>query len=182
MNTSHFVPLAFGALVGATGLAGAVILAVTLDGDAGARPSFSGRPAPAHLVGTWSSSRLSTIDYRDRFTGTHAPPSGSLFTYKIAADGTFEFSGLVQSSLYSCTITIFRWQRGTLEADGQRLALTSREGKLHYKDSCRVGSEKEKRVVDAPAAYRIGVETEGAHEVLVMKKASGEDWGRFYKK
>lgn len=191
MNKSYLVPLAFGVLVGATGLAGAVILAVTLD-DAGAqptadlltgaRPPYSARPAPAYLVGTWSSSRLSTISYRDPYTGTYAPPSGSLFTYKIAGDGTFEFSGLMQSSLYSCTITIFRWQRGTLAADGARITLTSREGKLHYKDSCRAGSEKERRVVDAPATYRISVETEGAYKVLVMKKASGEDWGRFYRK
>jgi len=192
MNKPHLVPLVFGALVGATGLAGAVILAATLDGDADARPiadlltgaraSPAARPAPAYLVGTWSSSRLSTINYRDRVTGAYAPPSGSLFTYKIAADGTFELSGLLQSSLYSCTIVIFRWQRGTLEADGERLTLTAREGKVYYKDSCRAGSEKEKRAVDAPATYRVKVETEGGYTVLVMKKANGEDWGRFYKK
>lgn len=192
MSKLPLVPLVFGALVGATGLAGAVILATTLDGDAGARPiaglltgshpAAAARPAPAHLVGTWSSSRLSTINYRDRYTGRYAPPSGSIFTYKIAADGTFEFSGLLQSSLYSCTITIFRWQRGTLQADGDRLTLTSREGKSHYKDSCRASSEKEKRDVDPPATYRIRIETEGDHKVLVMKKANGEDWGRFYKK
>jgi len=186
------VLLVFGALVGATGLAGAVILAATLDGDAGARssadplmgmrPAYSARPAPAHLVGTWSSSRLSTINYRDRTTGRYAPPSGSIFTYTIAADGTFELSGLLQSSLYNCTITIFRWQRGTLEADGQRLTLTAREGKSRYKNSCSASSEKEKHDVDAPVTYRVSVETEGAHKVLVMKKANGEDWGRFYKK
>lgn len=188
----HLVPLAFGGLVGATGLAGAVILAVTLDGNAGAapvsnaffgtQPAYSGRPTPPGLVGKWSSSRLSMINYRDRTTGTFAPPSGSIFSYTIAADGTFEFSGYMQSSLYHCTIVIFRWQRGTLEADGQRLTLTPREGKQHYKDSCRAGSEKENAAVDEPASYSFTIETEGTHTVLVMKKANGEDWGRFYRK
>lgn len=197
MNKMHLVPLVFGGLVGATGLAGAVILAVTLDGDAGARPAadrssiglipsarpaYSGRPAPANLVGKWSSSRLSMINYRDRYTGTFAPPSGSIFSYTIAADGTFEYSGYMQSSMYNCTIVVFRWQRGTLAAEGQRLTLTPREGKLYYKDSCRAGSEKEKAAVDEPASYSFAIETEGAHQVLAMKKANGEDWGRFYKK
>jgi hypothetical protein len=192
MSKANVVPLVFGGLVGATGLAGAVILAVTLDGNAGAataiglvpgeRAAYTGRPAPAHLVGKWSSSRLSMINYRDRTSGSFAPPSGSIFSYTIAADGTFEFSGYMQSSLYHCTIVIFRWQRGTLAADGQRLTLTPREGKLYYKDSCRAGSEKEKAAVDEPARYGFAIETEGTHTVLVMKKANGEDWGRFYKK
>lgn len=192
MNKAYVVPLVFGGLVGATGLAGAVILGLTLDGNAGAapaiglipgaRPAYSGRPAPAELVGKWSSSRLSMINYRDRYSGRFAPPSGSIFSYTIAADGTFEFSGYLQSSLYHCTIVIFRWQRGTLAADGQSLTLTPREGKQHYKDSCRAGSESEKAAVDEPARYSFTIETEGAHTVLVMKKANGEDWGRFYKK
>jgi hypothetical protein len=192
MNTAYVVPLVFGGLVGATAVAGAVILAVSLDGHAGAgaaielvpgvRPAYAGRPAPARLVGKWSSSRLSMINYRDRYSGSFAPPSGSIFSYTIAADGTFEFSGYMQSSLYHGTIVIFRWQRGTLVADGQSLTLTPREGRQHYKDSCRAGSEKEKSAVDEPARYSFTIETEGAHTVLVMKKANGEDWGRFYRK
>ena len=192
MKKMHLVPLIFGGLVGATGLAGAGLLAATLDGDAGAAPMADlapglsplppARPAPAALVGKWSSSRLSMINYRDRTTGRFAPPSGSIFSYTIAADGTFEFSGLMQSSLYNCTIAIFRWQRGTLEADGRRLTLTPREGKAHYKDSCRPGSENEKSAIDPAARYGYAIETEGIHTVLVMKKANGEDWGRFYKK
>jgi hypothetical protein len=192
MNKAYVVPLVFGGLVGATAVAGAVILAVSLDGHAGAgaaielvpgvRPAYAGRPAPARLVGKWSSSRLSMINYRDRYSGSFAPPSGSIFSYTIAADGTFEFSGYMQSSLYHCTIVIFRWQRGTLVADGQSLTLTPREGRQHYKDSCRAGSEKEKSAVDEPARYSFTIETEGAHTVLVMKKANGEDWGRFYRK
>jgi hypothetical protein len=61
MNKPHLVPLAFAGLVGATGLAGAAILAVTLDGNAGAvpatdlvpalRPDYAGKPTPAPLVG-----------------------------------------------------------------------------------------------------------------------------------
>jgi hypothetical protein len=192
MNKAYVVPLVFGGLVGATAVAGAVILAVSLDGHAGAgaaielvpgvRPAYAGRPAPARLVGKWSSSRLSMINYRDRYSGSFAPPSGSIFSYTIAADGTFEFSGYMQSSFYHCTIVIFRWQRGTLVADGQSLTLTPREGRQHYKDSCRAGSEKEKSAVDEPARYSFTIETEGAHTVLVMKKANGEDWGRFYRK
>jgi hypothetical protein len=185
MNKMQLVPFALAGLVGLTGIAGAVILAVTLDGDAGAvpaKPGYSGAPTPERLVGTWSSSRLSTVNYRDRATGSFAPPSGSIFTYTIAATGTYEYSGYMQSSLYNCTIVVFRWQRGTIAADGGTLTLTPREGKLSYKDSCRAGSEKEKAVVDEPARYSFTLETEGTHKVLAMKKSSGEDWGKFYRK
>jgi hypothetical protein len=187
MNRMHLVPYALAGLVGFTGIAGAILLAVTLDAGADAaappaKPAYSGAPTPARLVGTWSSSRVSTINYRDRVSGSFAPPSGSIFTYTIAANGTYEYSGYMQSSMYHCTIVVFRWQRGTLAAEGGQLRVTPREGKLYYKDSCRSGSEKEKAVVDEPARYTFSIETEGTHTVLAMKKPSGEDWGRFYRK
>lgn len=187
MNKMQLVPYALAGLVGLTGIAGAILLAVTLDAgaDAGApsaKPAYSGAPTPERLVGTWSSSRLSSINYRDRISGSFAPPSGSIFTYTIAANGTYEYSGYMQSSLYHCTIVVFRWQRGTIAADGAQITLTPREGKLYHKDSCRAGSEKEKAVVDEPARYSFSIETEGNHKVLAMKKPSGEDWGKFYRK
>lgn len=196
MNRLHLVPLVLAGLTGLTLVAGLVIFAATpnagpdaamletglVSARLSAKPSYSGPPTPERLVGTWSSSRISTINYRDRTTGSFAPPSGSLFTYTIAANGTYEFSGYMQSSLYHCTIVLFRWQRGTIAANGTEITLTPREGKLYYKDSCRAGSEKEKAAVDEPQRYRFSIETEDAHTALVMKKASGEDWGKFYRK
>jgi hypothetical protein len=196
INRMHLVPLALAGLTGLTIFAGVVIFALTPNASTGAdtlntglvstplsaQASYSGPHTPERLVGTWSSSRVSMINYRDRTTGSFSPPSGSIFTYTIAANGTYEYSGYMQSSLYHCTITVFRWQRGTIAANGADLTLTPREGKLYYKDSCRAGSEKEKAVVDEPQRYRFSIETENAHTVLVMKKASGDDWGKFYRK
>jgi hypothetical protein len=54
--------------------------------------------------------------------------------------------------------------------------------KMHLVALAFAGSEKEKRVVDEPVSYRVSVETEGTHQVLVMKKPSGEDWGKFYRR
>ena len=183
MNRMHLVPLALAGLAGATGLAGAVILAVKLGDDvADSAVAYSGAPTPERLVGTWSTSRVSTINYRNRVTGGFAPPSGHVFSYTIAPNGTYELSGLLQSSLYNCTISVFKWERGVLAVAGGRLMLTPREGKVTSKDTCRAGSEKEREVVDAPTTYSFRIELRDGKDVLVMKKTSGEDWGAFYRK
>ena len=179
MNRMHLVPLVLAGLVGATGLAGAVILAVTLGDGAG---HYSGAPTPERLVGTWSTSRVSTISYQNRVTGSFAPTSGHIFSYTIAPNGTYELSGLLQSSLYNCTISVFKWERGVLAVAGDRLTLTPREGKVTSKDTCRASSEKEREAVDAPSTYSFRIELRDGKDVLVMKKASGEDWGAFYRK
>jgi len=185
MNKMHLVPVAFAGLVGLTGLTGAITLAVTLDADGAApaaRPAYSGAPTPRHLVGSWSSSRLSTINYRDRTTGSFVPPSGHTISYKIESNGTYELSGLLQSSLYHCTMRVFKWERGVLAVEANQLTLTPREGKVHSQDTCRAGSEKEREVVDPATRYTFSIATEDGREVLVMKKASGEDWGKFYRR
>jgi hypothetical protein len=143
----HLVPRASAGSVGATGLAGAVILAVKLGDDGTA---YAGAPTPERLVGTWSTSGVSTVNYGNRLTGSFAPPSGHIFSYQIEPNGTYELSALLQSSLYNCTISVFKWERGVVAAEGERLTLAPREGKMTSKDTCRAGADKEGEVVDAP--------------------------------
>jgi hypothetical protein len=79
-------------------------------------------------------------------------------------------------------MSVFKWERGVLAVAGERLTLTPREAKVTSKDTCRAGSEKEREAVDAPTTYSFSIEIQDGKEVLVMKKASGEDWGKFYRR
>ncbi|MCW5774076.1 MAG: hypothetical protein KIT16_20700 [Rhodospirillaceae bacterium] len=178
MNRLAWVPLGLAGLFGLTILAGIVIFAFVVENDAGART-----PAPPGLVGTWSTSRVSTIGYRNRVTGTYASPSGHIYTYTIAADGRYTVSGLLQSTLYNCTISIFKSESGVLAIAGDRLTLTPREGKVISKDTCHRWPDKTRDVVDPPTTFtwRLETGTDGK-PILVLTKANGEAWGRFHRR
>ena len=53
---------------------------------------------------------------------------------------------------------------------------------MYYKDSCRAGSEKEQKAVDERQEYSFKHETENNHTLIVMTKANGEHWGKFYRR
>ena len=60
----------------------------------------------ADLIGEWSKSKVSSIDFVDRSTGAHADPSGERLNVRFFPDGHYKLGRLLQSSLYSCTSTL----------------------------------------------------------------------------
>lgn len=77
----------------------------------GALAAPPGGPGP--LEGKWSNGRTSSIQYRDAYTGVDRPPTGNYFAYEFRSDGTYTFTGMMQSTMYNCTTTMFGEESGT---------------------------------------------------------------------
>ncbi len=88
------------------------------------------------LVGEWSTGSVSSIQYKDRATGSYAPPSGNTMTYKFHPDGTYEQSGLMQFSMYNCTSSYFLSMTGRYELNGDMLKLVPTDGTFDSKGNC----------------------------------------------
>jgi hypothetical protein len=59
------------------------------------------------VAGTWTNGTIGAVQYQNRVTGATKPGRGSIFTYKFHANGTYEFIGYMEVSMYSCTTTLF---------------------------------------------------------------------------
>lgn len=97
-------------------------------------------PAPLQgaeaLLGTWSRGSVSAVDFYNPTTGSWAPPSGSGSSYTFNADGTFTVGVMAQSSLYSCTMTLFSYKEGIYRVDGEVITLTLGKNRFKSQDNC----------------------------------------------
>lgn len=105
------------------------------------RTSASPRTAPA-LLGKWYNGRVFSTYYRDRVTGSFAPGSGTRFTYEFHADGTYIYTGMIQSTSYNCTSTTFSEETGTYAVDGDLVSTRPERNQAQQTNSCAPSSNK----------------------------------------
>lgn len=122
--------------------------------------------SPKILSGRWTSGRLSTIQYRDAYTGVSRPPSGNFFAWEFRPDGAYTFTGLVQNTLYSCTTSLFGEESGTYEvrADGV-LTVHPKKNPFKMTNTCAASSNREGPGKLTERSYRVSIE--GNRIVLV---------------
>jgi hypothetical protein len=107
-------------------------------------PAASGaEPQPKNLTGRWYTGRLSNIQYRDSITGVDRPPAGNHFAYEFRPDGTYTFTGTIQSTVYNCTTTMFGEESGAYEVTGVELALHPVKNPFRMTNSCAPSSNRQ---------------------------------------
>ena len=83
---------------------------ITPKKQATSNPVATPSRVPAELVGEWMARRGSGSSYINPNTGQTGGVNATIDSYKIFADGTYEHSILIQSSLYNCTPD-YSWSR-----------------------------------------------------------------------
>jgi len=104
--------------------------------------SASGSRAP-ELLGKWSTSHISSIQYKSRTTGISAPTNGSRFEYDFRPDGTYSFTGLMQSVMYNCTTATFSNETGTYDVQGDVVSMHPQSNPYRMTNSCAPSSNRE---------------------------------------
>lgn len=98
---------------------------------------------PSNLVGNWFEGSTSILQEKNMSTGTIASSYGSSIGYVINADGTYRYAGLMKSTLYSCTTTLWNDQRGKISVEGDRITFTPSKDYWLNTNSCYPSSNKE---------------------------------------
>src|SRR5688500_455825 len=88
------------------------------------------------IVGNWKNGSVGTISYQNRVTGSTKPGRGSLFTYKFLANGTYEYIGYMEITMYNCTTTLFNQITGKYNVDGTTISLNPSRDFWKNTNSC----------------------------------------------
>ena len=125
------------------------------------------------LIGKWSAGRVSSIQYRDSYTGVHAPTNGNHFAYEFRPDGTYSFTGLMQSVMYNCATAVFSQETGTYTTDGSTVSLRPEKNPYKMTYSCSPSSNREAPGKLINKTYRMRITQDGNNERLELSDGSG---------
>jgi hypothetical protein len=137
-------------------------------------------PLPQELLGEFYTGAASPVDYYNPSTGSWAQPSGNFSSYTFNADGTFEFGGLLQSTLYSCTSSFFSLRRGTVQLNGTQMTLNFLGGRVKYTSSCDPGKNYDRPASTGSDTYtwRVGPgSSDPSRAYLYLTNAAGQEDG-----
>jgi hypothetical protein len=127
----------------------------------------------APFIGRWTDGHISSIQYRNTYTGVGAPTNGRTFAYEFKSDGTYSFTGLMQSVMYNCTTAMFSNETGTYTLEGNTLALHPVKNPYKMTNNCAPSSNREAPGKLNERAYRFQVTAESGRRYLELRGADG---------
>jgi hypothetical protein len=130
---------------------------------------------PENLVGKWFSGSASILQEKNTMTGAIASRYGSSIGYEINSDGTFQYAGLMKSTLYGCTTTLWNDRRGKISIEGDRITFTPSKDYWLNTYSCSPSSNKEKNKELEAKTYNFEVGTKEGKEWLCMREVGKTD-------
>jgi len=130
-------------------------------------------PPSAALVGRWTDGHISSIQYRDSVTGVGAPTNGRSFAYEFKPDGTYSFTGLMQSVMYNCTTSMFSNETGTYTLDGGAVSLRPEKNPYRMTNNCAPSSNREAPGKLVPRTYRFRAIQENGRAYLELRGDDG---------
>lgn len=104
----------------------------------------SAQQMPGELIGLWSTGNVSLLQEKNLTTGQVAASNGSLFSYRFFADGRFEFTGYMKSTMYGCTTDLFNDKRGRVWIEGDQITLVPTKNYWKNTYSCSPQSNKQR--------------------------------------
>jgi hypothetical protein len=125
------------------------------------------------LSGRWTNGRISMIQYQNAYTGVAAPTNGNSFAYEFHADGTYSFTGLMQSVMYNCTTAVFSHETGTYTTDGSSVSLKPEKNPYKMTNSCAPSSNRESPGKLINKTYRFRVVQDAGGPMLELTGTDG---------
>lgn len=95
------------------------------------------------LVGKWFEGSASILAEQNQITGAITSRYGSTIGYTFEEDGTFRYAGLIKSTMYGCTTTLWNDRRGTYTVSGDVITFKHKKDYWLNTNSCAPSSNKE---------------------------------------
>jgi hypothetical protein len=138
------------------------------------QPSNSGSSSGG-IVGTWTNGTVSSISEQNLSTGVISSRGGSTFKYVFNANGTFEFIGLMNSTMYSCTTSLFNDKRGKYEINGSNITFIPNKNFWRKQNSCAPNSNSEQNYKLERESFELRTKTdEYGKSLICLADAKGE--------
>ena len=105
--------------------------------------AYSAFGQASELTGSWKNGSVGTISYQNRVTGSTKPGRGSIFSYKFNPNGTYEFVGYMEVTMYNCTTTLFNNITGRYSVEGSTVHLNPSRDFWKNTNSCAASGNKQ---------------------------------------
>lgn len=125
---------------------------------------------PAELVGKWFSGSASILNEQNMTTGAISSRYGSSIGYTIESDGTFRYAGLIKSTMYGCTTTLWNDRRGKLSVSGDVITFTPTKDYWFNSNSCAPSSNKEQNKPLKATTYNYEIGEKEGKAYLCMRE------------
>jgi hypothetical protein len=140
-----------------------------------ATQAFNAFGQDSDITGYWKTGNVGSIQYQNRVTGSTRPGRGSLFWYKFYANGTYEFVGYMETTMYNCTTTLFNEIKGRYSLDGSMISLNPTRDFWKNTNSCAASGNKETTKTPTKKSLQFEVRTdEYGKQLLCVNEGSGE--------
>jgi len=129
---------------------------------------------PAELVGEWIARRGSGSSYVNPNTGQTGGVNATIDSYKIFANGKYEHSIFIQSSLYNCTLTTVGRETGPISVQASNFTLTPGPGTLDSTNSCNPSLNEKQQSNENPETYSWRIQrNEYGLELCLQRRRDG---------
>lgn len=127
------------------------------------------------VVGSWKNGSVGMISYQNRTTGSTKPGRGSIFTYKFLPNGTYEFVGYMETTMYNCTTTLFNQINGKYTVSGSTISLNPSRDFWKSGNSCAASGSKQQTKTPTKKTLEFEVrEDEYGKTLLCLNDGTGE--------
>lgn len=127
------------------------------------------------VVGSWKNGSVGMIQYENRTTGATKPGRGSIFTYKFNTNGTYEFVGYMETTMYNCTTTLFNQINGRYSVEGSTISLNPSRDFWKSGNSCAASGNKQQTKTPTKTSVSFDIrDDEYGKTLLCLNEGSGE--------
>ncbi len=106
-------------------------------GNAGNSGGATASSTPASILGSWLYGVFSPTDFYNASTGAYIGNAyGTSVIFKFTADGKYEQSVLIHSTVYSCRTQVYVYNTGTVRFNGGEFRVYPTSGRVRSSDTC----------------------------------------------
>ena len=127
------------------------------------------------ITGYWKTGSVGSLQYQNQVTGATKSNRGSLFSYKFLANGSYEFTGYMESTMYNCTTTLFNEITGRYSVAGTTIDLNPSKDLWKSTNSCAASANKTRTKTPTKKSLEFRFKTdEYGKEFICLADGSGE--------
>ncbi len=116
--------------------------------------------AQRSVVGYWKTGGLGTINEVNTVNGQTKNRRGNMFSYTFAADGTYTFTGYMESTMFGCTTSLFNETKGRYMVDGATIFLNPARDLWKNMYSCFPNSNRSEMKTPTKKSLEFGFKTD----------------------
>lgn len=127
------------------------------------------------LIGEWTNGQMSILQEYDPVKGTTTPGNSSYYSYKFTGDGKFSFIGLMKTTSFGCSQTLFNDKSGKYIVEGLTITLIPSKNFWRNSFSCYPKNNSEKNHTLTKESYEVSTKiNEFGQQFICLTNDKGE--------